>query len=157
MTSCSSSIRLEPRQLPGVASSSVPRTKDAPGASLRPSLMTSWVRRPPSTCNVACTADGTTAQRPAKNKPLLLEDGTLLCPSSIEREVKSAPGGGGRDKPAKVWSANVESTTDAGRTWRKSDPIELDGKIIQPSLFLDAKYESLTRLDAASTAYSRSN
>ncbi|MBN2274207.1 MAG: exo-alpha-sialidase [Bacteroidales bacterium] len=58
---------------------------------------------------------------PVKNKPLLLSDGTLLCPSSTE--------GSG-------WKIHFEYTKDYGKTWNKSEPIN-DGKIynaIQPTL-----------------------
>jgi len=65
---------------------------------------------------------------PAKNKPLELADGTLLCPSSVEKP--------GRDKE---WSCYVEATRDGGLTWERRGPIELDGRIIQPALFLDRK------------------
>eukprot|EP00899_Mesostigma_viride_P025303 jgi/Mesvir1/5958/Mv00715-RA.1 len=64
---------------------------------------------------------------PAKNKPLQLADGTLLAPSSVEKNVHGT----------KHWSAWVEETKDNGRTWSRHGPIELDGKIIQPSLFND--------------------
>eukprot|EP00976_Prorocentrum_cordatum_P115486 1196019-Prorocentrum_minimum.AAC.7 len=37
------------------------------------------------------------------------------------------------------WSCYVESTRDGGLTWERSLPIELDGKIIQPALFLDKR------------------
>jgi len=65
---------------------------------------------------------------PAKNKPLQLQDGTLLCPSSVEK-----PGKG------KEWSCWIEESKDNGHTWQKHGPVELAGKIIQPSLFLDSQ------------------
>eukprot|EP00232_Nephroselmis_pyriformis_P010033 CAMPEP_0182902412 /NCGR_PEP_ID=MMETSP0034_2-20130328/30435_1 /TAXON_ID=156128 /ORGANISM="Nephroselmis pyriformis, Strain CCMP717" /LENGTH=395 /DNA_ID=CAMNT_0025037057 /DNA_START=351 /DNA_END=1534 /DNA_ORIENTATION=- len=65
---------------------------------------------------------------PAKNKPLQLEDGTLLAPTSDEK---------GRHAN-KEWNCWVEESKDAGRTWTRHGPIELDGRIIQPSLYLDS-------------------
>lgn len=65
---------------------------------------------------------------PIKNKPLLLEDGSLLCGSSIES-----------------WQANacwLEITRDGGKTWEKKGPISLKNPhqgIIQPTLFFDCK------------------
>ncbi len=58
---------------------------------------------------------------PIKNKPVLLADGTLLCPTSTE---------------ASGWRTYFESTRDLGQTWDKCDPIN-DGKalaLIQPTL-----------------------
>ncbi|VHN99549.1 sialidase family protein [Candidatus Rhabdochlamydia sp. T3358] len=62
---------------------------------------------------------------PVKNKPLLLADGTLLCGSSIESW--------------KLWGCWVDITSDAGHTWSKSTPINVNSQlfgIIQPTLFL---------------------
>lgn len=61
---------------------------------------------------------------PVKNKPVLLSNGTLICPSSTE-------GDGG-------WRVHFETTKDLGKTWEMSDPIN-DGKrssIIQPSILV---------------------
>jgi alpha-L-rhamnosidase len=58
---------------------------------------------------------------PVKNKPVLLDNGTLLCPSSTE--------GSG-------WKVHFEASTDTGRTWTKIGPIN-DGttfNAIQPSI-----------------------
>jgi alpha-L-rhamnosidase len=58
---------------------------------------------------------------PIKNKPVLLSDGTLLCPSSTEQ--------GG-------WKVHFEATKDNGKTWSMIAPIN-DGKTsnaIQPSI-----------------------
>ncbi len=59
---------------------------------------------------------------PVKNKPVLLENGMLICPSSTE-------GDGG-------WRVHFEMTPDFGKTWQKTGPIN-DGKtfgVIQPSV-----------------------
>ncbi|WP_163712520.1 sialidase family protein [Mangrovibacterium lignilyticum] len=72
---------------------------------------------------------------PVKNKPLLLADGSLICPTSVE-------GDGG-------WRTYFEFTQDEGKTWEKGDYIN-DGKIysaIQPTLLIyaDGRMQSLTR------------
>jgi len=71
---------------------------------------------------------------PVKNKPLLLVDGTLLCPSSSE------------DTGDKL---HFEMTKDGGRTWKKTKALN-DGKMfsaIQPSvIFLhDGRMKLLCR------------
>ena len=71
---------------------------------------------------------------PVKNKPILLADGTLLCPSSSE------------DSGDKL---HFEMTKDGGRTWRKTKALN-DGKTfsaIQPSvIFLqDGRMKLLCR------------
>ncbi len=58
---------------------------------------------------------------PVKNKPVLMEDGRLICPSSTE------PDG---------WMVHFEITRDFGKTWERVGPIN-DGKkynVIQPSI-----------------------
>jgi predicted neuraminidase len=58
---------------------------------------------------------------PIKNKPELLADGTLLCPSSSED----------RD-----WRLHMEFTKDGGKTWSRTDALN-DGvttSAIQPSI-----------------------
>ncbi|MES2796428.1 MAG: sialidase family protein, partial [Bacteroidota bacterium] len=58
---------------------------------------------------------------PIKNKPELLSDGTLLCPTSSEHDG---------------WRVHFEMTKDAGKTWKRTEPIN-DGKeysAIQPSI-----------------------
>lgn len=61
---------------------------------------------------------------PIKNKPVLIADGTLLCPTSTEDNG---------------WRVHFEMTKDGGKTWSRTEPIN-DGKefaAIQPSvLFL---------------------
>ena len=72
---------------------------------------------------------------PIKNKPLLLADGTLICPSSEEGD--------------EGWRAHFEFTKDAGRTWEKGEPIN-DSKLylaIQPTLltYADNRMQALVR------------
>lgn len=58
---------------------------------------------------------------PIKNKPELLADGRLLCPSSTED---------------KGWRVHMEWTRDAGKTWQRTEPL-CDGiltQAIQPTL-----------------------
>lgn len=58
---------------------------------------------------------------PIKNKPVLLSDGTLLCPSSSEDDD---------------WKLHMEFTTDLGKTWSRTGPLN-DGvttSAIQPSI-----------------------
>lgn len=60
---------------------------------------------------------------PVKNRPLLLDDGTLLCGSSLESW--------------KRWGCWIDITSDKGATWKKSTPINVESQlfgIIQPAL-----------------------
>jgi predicted neuraminidase len=64
---------------------------------------------------------------PVKNKPVQLEDGSILCPSSTE--VRES----GKDD---VWMVHFELTKDLGQTWQVTGPIN-DGQkfdAIQPSI-----------------------
>ena len=58
---------------------------------------------------------------PVKNKPVLLSNGNLICPSSTE--------GNG-------WKIHFEITPDFGKTWRKVGPVSTTEKLdaIQPSV-----------------------
>jgi predicted neuraminidase len=72
---------------------------------------------------------------PVKNKPVLLANGTLMCPSSTE-------GDGG-------WRVHFEFTADFGKTWEKIGPIN-DGKtfsVIQPTILTwpDGRLQVLCR------------
>lgn len=73
---------------------------------------------------------------PAKNRPLLLDNGTLLCGSSAESW--------------KRWGCWVDITSDMGDTWKKSTPINVNSQlfgIIQPALVFsgDNKIRLLAR------------
>ncbi|MDN3508401.1 MAG: exo-alpha-sialidase, partial [Simkaniaceae bacterium] len=61
---------------------------------------------------------------PAKNRPLLMNDGRLLCGSSIETWQR--------------WGCYIDTTDDLGKSWKKSAPINVESNlfgIIQPALF----------------------
>jgi len=58
---------------------------------------------------------------PAKNKPLVLDDGTIIVGSSVE---------------SKGWTVHIEYSKDRGITWKRLEPIEYErAGIIQPALF----------------------
>lgn len=63
---------------------------------------------------------------PVKNKPVLLDNGKLLCPSSTE--------GAG-------WNLHFEVTEDFGRHWYKIGPLQAKDSIdaIQPSILVHSK------------------
>ena len=71
---------------------------------------------------------------PIKNKPVQLADGTLLCGSSTED---------------KGWRIHTERSSDLGRTWMKTGPIEDAGgfSAIQPAVLFhgDGKLQILCR------------
>ncbi len=64
---------------------------------------------------------------PVKNKPILLSDGRIAAPASVETE--------------KTWDAFVDISTDSGRTWEKSSFMPFDHSsangtgVIQPTLW----------------------
>lgn len=71
---------------------------------------------------------------PVKNKPVLLANGNLFCPSSTEGDG---------------WKLHFEVTSDFGKTWRKVGPIN-DGQslnAIQPSIlnYENGKLQILAR------------
>lgn len=82
---------------------------------------------------------------PVKNKPVMLPDGRLLCGSSTEDQG---------------WRVHFEVTSDLGRTWTRTGPIN-DGKAIgaiQPSILTHpgGKLQAIGRTenDRAWTAWS---
>lgn len=84
---------------------------------------------------------------PVKNKPVLLKNGTLICPSSTE-------GSGG-------WRVHFEFTDDFGKTWKKTGPVN-DGKTInaiQPSVltYPDGSLQVLCRSRNRAIVESRSS
>ena len=69
---------------------------------------------------------------PIKNKPVLLSDGELICPSSTE--------GNG-------WKVHFELTADAGKTWKMAGPVPGPYQGIQPSIlfYKDGSLQALCR------------
>ncbi|MGD9855384.1 MAG: exo-alpha-sialidase, partial [Planctomycetaceae bacterium] len=83
---------------------------------------------------------------PVKNKPVLLGDGRLICPSSTEFDG---------------WRVHFEITSDAGKTWERIGPIN-DGKTfnaIQPSVLIhkDGRLQVLCRSREGNVVTSSSN
>ena len=71
---------------------------------------------------------------PVKNKPIQLEDGTLLCPSSTENEG---------------WRIHFEVSVDAGKSWQVVGPLQEGEKLdaIQPSVltYKDGRMQIMCR------------
>lgn len=71
---------------------------------------------------------------PVKNKPILLDDGTLLCGSSTEYDG---------------WTIHFEMTKDFGKTWKRLGPIEpaTNFNAIQPTIlrYPDGRLQILCR------------
>lgn len=76
---------------------------------------------------------------PVKNKPIQLEDGTILCPSSSEV----------RKDDKDYWRVHFEITKDMGKTWEVVGPIHdgIEFGAIQPSIltYPDGKMQVLCR------------
>lgn len=86
---------------------------------------------------------------PIKNKPVLLSDGTLLCPSSIEGDG---------------WHLRMETSPDFGKTWHMGDTLPRGkNKInaIQPSILFhkNGKIQAIarTRNRALASTFSSDN
>ncbi|NMI06756.1 exo-alpha-sialidase [Paenibacillus sp. SZ31] len=56
---------------------------------------------------------------PVRNKPIQLEDGTMLAPASIERLDPEVLG-------KQIWESFVDISTDHGETWTKSTYVPMD-------------------------------
>jgi alpha-L-rhamnosidase len=85
---------------------------------------------------------------PVKNKPVLLDNGTLICPSSTEH---------------RGWRVHFEFTQDFGKTWEMIDPI-CDGRrysVIQPSILIhkngDLQMLCRSRNAVLATSWSKDN
>lgn len=75
-----------------------------------------------------------TIDGPVKNKPVLLNDGALLCPSSTENDG---------------WLVHFEITRDQGRTWERVGPIHRKEEFnaIQPTILIhrNGELQALSR------------
>ena len=79
---------------------------------------------------------------PVKDKPVLLRNGVLLCPSSSEYDG---------------WRVHMEFTTDNGRTWERTDFLNSkDIRAIQPSILIlkDGRLQMLCRNGLSTTILS---
>jgi predicted neuraminidase len=76
---------------------------------------------------------------PVKNKPVQLQDGTIICPSSTERTKNRET----------LWKVHFEITKDRGKTWDVIGPINdgIEFDAIQPSvlIYADGKMQILCR------------
>lgn len=88
---------------------------------------------------------------PVKNKPIELEDGTILCPSSTEII----------DKGQLLWQVHFELTKDLGQSWEVVGPVNdgIEFDAIQPSIltYEDGSLQILSRTmqDVISESWSR--
>lgn len=64
---------------------------------------------------------------PVKNKPVQLQDGTILCPSSTERREFNGD---------LIWKVHFELSGDNGRTWEVTGPVNdgIEYDAIQPTI-----------------------
>ena len=83
---------------------------------------------------------------PVRNKPVILSNGHILAPASVEKTVGYklglVPGYGVVRRPEVIWDAFVDRSEDEGKTWKKTKKIPYDreergemGGIIQPALW----------------------
>lgn len=77
---------------------------------------------------------------PVKNKPIQLDDGTILCPSSTEIHHEDG---------SMLWRVHFELTKDLGKTWEVIGPIQTGEQFhaIQPSIltYPDGRMQILCR------------
>lgn len=89
---------------------------------------------------------------PVKNKPIVLADGTIIAPASLET-------------PHGEWNCFTDRSVDHGETWQRSEPAGIDRQswpgegAIQPSLISvgPGKMTMLTRSSAGYVARSDSH
>ncbi len=78
---------------------------------------------------------------PVKNKPIQLDDGTILCPSSTEK----------LDGDGVIWKVHFEASRDGGKTWEVIGPINdgIEFDAIQPSIlrYADGRLQVLCRTE----------
>lgn len=90
---------------------------------------------------------------PVKNKPIQLDDGTIICPSSTEK----IEGDGVK------WTVHFELTNDMGKSWEIIGPINdgVEFDAIQPSIlrYADGRLQVLCRTeqDVISESWSEDN
>jgi predicted neuraminidase len=82
---------------------------------------------------------------PIKNKPIQLQDGTILSPSSVETNSK--------------WSVHIEKSVDEGKSWEKILLDTAGFDVIQPSIlqYGNGKLQILCRSKQGSVVESWSN
>ncbi len=71
---------------------------------------------------------------PVKNKPVVLKDGTLVCPSSIQA--------GSPDAAYRSTALWFDISSDEGKTWKKSGPLFPSNHpfgLIEPAIFNDGE------------------